>query len=47
VDFAVNTLSIGSQLFLTGNIVKRFGVSIPLVSIPVLLLLGFVSFAKK
>jgi len=45
VDFAVNTLSIGSQLFLTGNIVKRFGVSIHLVSIPVLLLLGFVSFA--
>jgi AAA family ATP:ADP antiporter len=45
VDFAVNTLSIGSQLFLTGNIVKRFGFRIPFVAIPVLLLLGFVSFA--
>jgi len=42
MDFAVNALTLGCQLFFTGRIVKRWGLSVTLAVIPVLLAVGFV-----
>jgi AAA family ATP:ADP antiporter len=41
IDFAVNTLAVVIQVFLTGRIVKSMGLSWSLALIPVLLGLGF------
>jgi len=41
IDFGVNILAVTIQVFLTGRIVKRFGLSWTLALIPVLLGLGF------
>jgi len=45
IDVSVSALSIFFQLLVTGNIVKRFGVAIVLTLSPILLMLGFISFA--
>jgi len=45
IDVSVSGLSIFCQLLVTGNIVKRFGVAIILTLSPILLMLGFISFA--
>ncbi|HLQ24742.1 MAG TPA: MFS transporter [Acidiferrobacterales bacterium] len=42
MDFAVNVISFLGQLFLTGKIVSRFGVSAALVLVPALTILGFI-----
>lgn len=41
MDFAVNVISIGIQLFLTGRIVKSFGVGFALFSQPLLAMIAF------
>lgn len=43
IDLAVNALTIGIQLFLTGRIVKRFGIATTLALIPLCLAVGFIS----
>ncbi len=45
IDFAVNILAVVSQITITGNIVKRFGVTLVLTLVPLLLMLGFVLLA--
>ena len=42
MDFAVNTMAFLGQLFLTGKIVTRFGISAALVLVPILSILGFI-----
>jgi len=44
IDFGVNSLAIFSQLLLTGNIVKRYGITIILSLVPLILMVGFISF---
>lgn len=41
IDFAVNALTLVLQLFLTGRLVKRFGLASILAIVPVLLAIGF------
>lgn len=41
VDLAVNSLTLLTQLFLTGKIIKKFGVGISLAILPVICILGF------
>ncbi len=41
MDFAVNVISIGIQIFFTGRIVKTFGVGFALVSQPLLAMIAF------
>lgn len=41
IDLAVNTLTIVLQLFVTGRLIKWFGLSVVLAIIPVLLSIGF------
>jgi ATP:ADP antiporter, AAA family len=41
VDLAVNTLTLLTQLFLTGKIIKKFGVGISLAILPMVCILGF------
>ena len=41
VDLAVNFLTLVSQLFLTGKIIRRFGVGISLAVLPAVCILGF------
>lgn len=45
VDFAVNTLAIFTQLFLTGRVVKKFGMTITLMALPVFMIFGFIALA--
>lgn len=42
IDLLVNTLTVVSQLFITARLVDRFGLSVTLAIIPVLMALGFV-----
>jgi ATP:ADP antiporter, AAA family len=42
MDFSVNILTLATQLFLTGRIVKRFGLGWTLAVVPLLLAVGFV-----
>ena len=41
MDLAVNTLSIGIGLFVTGRVTKKLGISFSLSLIPALLIVGF------
>ena len=43
IDLAVNTLTLLIQLFLTGRIVKRFGVGVTLAILPLLSIAGFLA----
>ncbi len=43
VDLAVNTLAIGTQMFLTGRLIKWLGVAVPLMVLPVVCVVGFAS----
>ena len=45
VDLAVNVLTLGVQLFLTGRIVKRLGVGFTLALLPAFSVLGFAALA--
>ncbi|MGU3666919.1 NTP/NDP exchange transporter [Methylobacterium sp. A49B] len=45
VDLAVNVLTLGIQLFLTGRIVKRLGVAMTLAILPAFSILGFAALA--
>ncbi|MGU3383375.1 NTP/NDP exchange transporter [Methylobacterium sp. D53M] len=45
VDLAVNVLTLGIQLFLTGRIVNRIGVALTLAILPAFSILGFVALA--
>jgi AAA family ATP:ADP antiporter len=42
VDLAVNTLTLVAQVFVTGRVLRTFGVVVGLASLPVVTLLGFV-----
>jgi ATP:ADP antiporter, AAA family len=42
MDFAVNALTIGGQLFVTGAVLKRLGVAVTLTLIPAVTVAGFV-----
>ena len=42
IDLAVNALTLFTQLFLTGRLIKRFGLATVLAIIPVLLAIGFI-----
>ncbi len=41
IDLVVNIITVFAQLFITSRIIKRFGISIVLLSIPVLMVVGF------
>lgn len=41
VDLLVNVLTLGAQIFLTAQFLKRFGVAITLTLVPILTLVGF------
>jgi AAA family ATP:ADP antiporter len=41
VDLMVNVLTLGAQIFLTAQFLKRFGVAITLTLVPILTLVGF------
>lgn len=41
VDLAVNTLTLVTQLFLTGKIIKKFGVGLSLALLPIVCVVGF------
>lgn len=41
IDFAVNALSLVFQVFLTGRLIKWFGIAVVLAIIPVMLAIGF------
>ncbi|MDE2761530.1 MAG: MFS transporter [Gemmatimonadota bacterium] len=43
IDLAVNTLTLLTQLFLTGRIMKRFGVALTLALLPLLSMVGFLA----
>lgn len=43
IDLLVNVLTIVLQLFITGRLLKKMGVSLTLALVPVLLMLGFVA----
>jgi AAA family ATP:ADP antiporter len=43
VDLAVNTLTILTQIFLTGRIVRRLGVALSLAALPLVCILGFIA----
>lgn len=45
VDLAVNVLTLGVQLFLTGRIVNRLGVAVTLAILPAFSILGFAALA--
>ena len=45
IDLAVNTLTLLTQLFLTGRIVKRLGVGLTLAILPLLSIAGFLALA--
>ena len=45
MDLAVNMLTLLTQLFLTGRIVKRLGVAVTLALLPLLSVIGFLSLA--
>lgn len=45
VDLAVNVLTLGVQLFLTGRIVNRLGVALTLAILPAFSILGFIALA--
>jgi AAA family ATP:ADP antiporter len=45
IDVSVNVLTILTQLFLTGRIISRLGVGPTLAILPVIVLIGFLSFA--
>ncbi len=45
IDLTVNVLSLGTQLFLTGRIVGRFGIVATLAALPVLVAGGFIVLA--
>ena len=45
VDLAVNVLTLGVQLFLTGRIVNRIGIALTLAILPVFSILGFAALA--
>ena len=41
IDLAVNTLTVVTQIFLTGRIVRRIGVALALAALPLVCVLGF------
>ncbi|HJX11230.1 MAG TPA: MFS transporter [Candidatus Binatia bacterium] len=41
VDLWVNVLTLGAQLFLTGRVLRRFGVALTLAALPLLSIIGF------
>ena len=43
IDFIVNALTILTQVFLTGRVVKYFGLPVTLVLLPLLVAIGFVA----
>ncbi len=45
IDFATNATTIGLQLFVTGRLATRFGLSVTLALVPSLLAVGFVALA--
>jgi len=45
IDVAVNILTISVQVFVTGRLMSRFGVTVALTAIPVLIALGFIGLA--
>ena len=45
IDLAVNVISLGTQVFLTGRIVKRVGMVVTLAAMPVFMIGGFVALA--
>ncbi len=45
VDLAVNVLTLGIQLFLTGRITKHFGIGLALAVLPLVSLVGFAAIA--
>jgi len=45
MDLAVNVLTLGAQVFVTGRIVRRLGLPFTLAALPVALALGFVALA--
>jgi AAA family ATP:ADP antiporter len=42
MDFAVNALTLGGQLFLTGAVMKRLGIAVTITMIPLVTVAGFV-----
>ena len=47
VDLMVNVLTLGAQLFLTGHVMRRFGVAMTLTLVPALTVAGFVLLGLK
>ncbi len=45
IDFGTNAITIGLQLFVTGRLASRFGLSVTLAVVPVLLIIGFAALA--
>ena len=45
VDLTVNVLTLGTQLFLTGRLLRVLGVALTLIILPVLSVVGFVTLA--
>lgn len=45
IDMLVQALSIGAQLFVTGQVARRLGLGVLLVAVPVLVALGFLALA--
>jgi AAA family ATP:ADP antiporter len=41
IDITVNTLSVGMQLFAVGRLTSRLGVALMLVTVPIMMILGF------
>ena len=47
VDLITNTLAIGGQFFLTNHIIKKYGLSLALCGVPIVVGLGFVALSTK
>jgi AAA family ATP:ADP antiporter len=45
IDFGTNALTIGLQLFVTGRLASRFGLSVTLAVVPFFLIIGFTALA--
>ncbi len=45
IDFGTNALTIGLQLFVTGRLASRFGLSVTLAVVPLFLIIGFTALA--
>jgi AAA family ATP:ADP antiporter len=45
IDWIVQTLTVLSQIFLTGRIAKNFGVTVLLTAVPIMMIVGFLTLA--